>query len=101
MIVSNGHFQRNRRYDFEVQNIVGGNVVDSITLVLYGDVTGDGKVNLSDLNTVSNHVVGVATITNPDFLEAADVNHDGSIGIADVNIISNHVFSGIPISQKI
>ncbi len=85
----------------KVQNIVGGNVVDSITLVLYGDVTGDGKVNLSDLNIVSNHAVGVATITNPDFLEAADVNHDGSIGIADVNIISNHVFSGIPISQII
>ena len=52
--------------------------------VLTGDVTGDGQVDISDVNAVINVMLGKTAQT-----PAADVNGDGTVDISDVNAIIN------------
>ena len=48
---------------------------------LKGDVNGDGEVNIADINTLINIILG-----GEDNSEGrSDVNHDGEVNIADVN----------------
>ena len=49
-----------------------------------GDVTGDGTVDISDVNAVINIMLGKA-----DKVDAADVNGDGNVDISDVNAVIN------------
>jgi len=49
-----------------------------------GDVTGDGQVDIADVNAVINVMLGKAAPTN-----AADVTGDGQVDIADVNSVIN------------
>ena len=51
---------------------------------LKGDVTGDGKVDISDVNAVINIMLGKAAS-----LPAADINADGTVDISDVNAVIN------------
>lgn len=52
-----------------------------------GDVTGEGTVDVSDINSVVNIILGKAHAT--DFPGNADCNGDGSVDVSDVNIIVN------------
>ena len=49
-----------------------------------GDVTGDGIVDIVDVNAVINVMLGKAAPTN-----AADVTGDSRVDIADVNAVIN------------
>ena len=49
-----------------------------------GDVTGDGKVDVSDVNAVINMMLGKATMDLN-----ADLNNDGKVDVSDVNAIIN------------
>ena len=49
-----------------------------------GDVTGDGQVDIADVNAVINMMLGKASQT-----AAGDVTGEGSIDIADVNAVIN------------
>ena len=49
-----------------------------------GDLTGDGVVDVDDLNLVINMMVHKAEET-----EAADLNGDGAVDVDDLNIIIN------------
>lgn len=49
-----------------------------------GDVTGDGRVDIADVNAVINVMLGKAAPTN-----AADVTGDSQVDIADVNSVIN------------
>ena len=49
-----------------------------------GDVTGDGKVDISDVNAVINIMLGKSS-----YAPIADINNDGSVDISDVNAIIN------------
>lgn len=51
---------------------------------LPGDVTGDGQVDIADVNAIINMMLGKATQTS-----AGDVTGDGSVDIADVNAVIN------------
>lgn len=51
---------------------------------LPGDVTGDGQVDIADVNAVINMMLGKAEQT-----AAADVTGDGDVDIADVNAVIN------------
>ena len=52
-----------------------------------GDITGDGKVDVSDVNAVINIMLGKAQAS--DFPGDSDVNDDGMVDVSDVNIIIN------------
>ena len=49
-----------------------------------GDLSGDGVVDVDDLNLVINMMLGKAEKT-----EAADINKDGAVDVDDMNIIIN------------
>ena len=52
-----------------------------------GDVNGDGKVDVEDVNAVINIIL--KTKTAADYDGGADVNNDGKIDVEDVNAIIN------------
>lgn len=52
--------------------------------VIPGDVTGDGQVDIADVNVVINMMLGKAAPT-----AAGDVTGDGAVDIADVNRVIN------------
>ena len=57
-----------------------------------GDVNGDGNVDISDVTTLIELLLGGGNISNP----AADFNQDGSVNISDVTslidyLLSNHL----------
>ena len=54
--------------------------------MLLGDVNGDRTVNISDVTTMIDHLLGSGS--DPLFREnAADVNHDGIVNISDVTTL--------------
>ena len=57
--------------------------VDTKPARVYGDVTGDGKVDISDVVAVINNIAGLATF------KYADINSDTKIDITDIVDIIN------------
>ncbi|MBQ4138720.1 MAG: dockerin type I repeat-containing protein, partial [Muribaculaceae bacterium] len=72
-----------------------GNIVKNATVVingteeqqsqLVGDVNGDGRVNVSDVTTLVNMILGVI----PKDETRADINGDGKINVSDVTALVN------------
>ena len=56
---------------------------------LRGDVNGDGSVNISDVTTLIDLLLGGGSISNP----AADCNQDSSINISDVTALIDYLLS--------
>ncbi len=66
-----------------------GNINYIANWIMYGDVNGDGEVNIMDLIPMSKYVSGVTdTKIN---LEAADVNTDGVVDDIDVAIMKKYL----------
>ena len=55
-----------------------------------GDVNGDGSVNISDVTTLIDLLLGGGSISNP----AADCNQDSSVNISDVTSLIDYLLSG-------
>lgn len=54
-------------------------------VALRGDVNGNGKVTLAeDGKALTDHILGIETITNETLLKNADINGDDVIDVADV-----------------
>ncbi len=70
--------------DVKAYGIAGTTFVPDEEPVMPGDVNGDGKVDISDVNGVINMMLGKA-----DKIAAADVNNDGNVDISDVNAVIN------------
>jgi hypothetical protein len=54
---------------------------------LPGDVNGDGKVNVTDVTTLVNMILGVI----PKDQEHADLTGDGKINVSDVTALINNI----------
>ena len=59
------------------------------TASLKGDVNGDGTVNVTDVTTIIDFILGGESI---DF-ETADFNEDGSVNISDVSEIIDYIIT--------
>lgn len=70
----------------------------SFTVVIYGDISGDGEIKINDSVKLRNHLLGVYKLTGV-FADAADVNRDGSIKINDSVKIRNHLLGVSEIGQ--
>ena len=55
----------------------------SVTIVVTGDVSGDGKVTITDVVKLQKSVVGSASLTGA-YAKAGDISGDGKITITDV-----------------
>ncbi len=67
---------------------------DDITInwkiLSYGDVNGDGKVNITDVALINAHVKKTKFLIGEE-LERADINGDGKVNITDVGLVNAHV----------
>ena len=83
-VMKNNHVAR----EYTV-TVGSSNVVQDVEIWLLGDVTGDGKVNMKDINMLYDHFNKVNLLTDYAFL-CGDVNADGKINIKDVNKVVDH-----------
>ena len=61
-------------------------VVAEAAQIVYGDVSGDGNVNMDDVTLVLGHINGT-TLTETTATAAADVNCDGNVNMDDITIM--------------
>ena len=68
-------------------------------VVLYGDVNGDGSIDLLDLTICKRHVLGITGLSGP-FAEAANVNRSSDgINILDLTYLKRHILGIQAINQ--
>ncbi|HPS56267.1 MAG TPA: dockerin type I domain-containing protein, partial [Sedimentisphaerales bacterium] len=68
----------------------GEDIVDSYTLVLFGDLNGDGNVDTADAGLIvdyENFLVEWDPAQDAAYLKAADLNGDGNVDTADAGLI--------------
>jgi hypothetical protein len=70
----------------------GTTVILQRTIVIYGDVNGDGFINSNDARIIRNVTLGTQTLAGP-FRLAGNVNHDlaGLINTLDYVVISKYL----------
>lgn len=60
------------------------------TIILYGDVNGDGKISSADYIMLKNHIMEVTKLSELEKIYA-DANRDGKVSSADYVAIKNHI----------
>ena len=63
-------------------------IIISRSSTVFGDVNGDGEVNIADVNAIIDVILGGGNNT------AADVNKDGEINIGDINAVIDVILGG-------
>lgn len=78
---------------------------EELTLpMMYGDLTGDGKVDWIDLNRLQQYILKSTKISyTAEAIERADMNHDGSIDSFDVLELRRKIMyaSELKVSKKV
>lgn len=67
--------------------------------ILYGDVNGDGKVDITDATMIQNAISELVEL-DADAMLRADTNHDGSVNITDVTQIQLFIAELVPSLDK-
>ena len=76
-----------------------GAVIYEYTVLIYGDVTGDGKITSKDYMAIKNHIMETS-ILNQIEQKAADSFRDGNITSKDYMVIKNHIMGVGKINQE-
>jgi len=74
-------------------------LVDKYTLVIYGDVNGDGIINSADLLKIRQHMLKQINIEGPSFVAANLISTDSIINSADLLRLRQHMLNQIVIIQ--
>ncbi len=72
----------------KVQLILGGRVLDEKTIVVLGDVSGEGIINVQDVKKVLNDSINKTNLKGV-YALAADVNGNGKVDVPDVKKVLN------------
>ncbi len=67
--------------------------LQTYTVVIYGDTSGDGKISTMDYTLIKNHIMDVKSINNTYQYQGADVNGDGIVKTMDYTLIKNHIMN--------
>ena len=78
---------------------VDGKLVETKEIVIYGDVNGDGKVNVLDAIIINRYTISLSEI-NGVCMTGADVNRDGKVNVLDAIIINRYTIGLSSIAQK-
>ena len=81
----------------DILNITNGEDSKEITIVIKGDATGDGKIDIKDLLRVQKGILKMADLSGP-YLKASDVNQDNQITILDLLRVQKHILGYLTIS---
>jgi len=68
------------------------------TIIVYGDASGDGKINALDLLKVQKHILGISSL-NGSYAIASDPSKDGKVNALDLLKIQKHILGINAISQ--
>lgn len=71
---------------FIVKLVVDGEIVEKKTIIVMGDVNGDGEISIVDYVLLRLHILDVKLLSEIETL-AADANCDGKISIADYTLL--------------
>jgi len=82
--------QKDLAYTFKAGSVTAGYASE----IKYGDVSGDGNVNIDDIMYYKNYFELNQLLTNS---IAADLNLDSRINITDFMILKNHIEFNLPI----
>ena len=75
---------------YVVQLVVDDEVIDETTVVVKGDISGDGKINVLDMVQLFNFVQGTSTLEGA-YKEAAYISNDATINVLDLVTLFNVV----------
>lgn len=78
--------------------VTGADGTKTYTAVIYGDVTGDGKITAVDYVNIKNYIMKASNLTES-YLKAADVNRDGKVTAVDYVQIKNSIMGNGTITQ--
>ena len=70
----------------------------SVTVIIYGDPSGDGKINALDLLKIQKHILGVSKLSGSS-LTAADPSKDNKVNALDLLKVQKHVLGLNSINQ--
>lgn len=93
VLVSSGKVSTGYTY-----TIKGSDGIQTFTIVIKGDVNGDGQIYATDYVFVKNHIMG-KTKLNGAFLKAADIDKNGKIYATDYVFIKNYIMGKGLINQ--
>ncbi len=65
------------------------NITQDVKIHLLGDINGDGRLNIGDVNKANAHAAKTKLLTDYEFI-CADTNGDGRVNIGDVNKMNAH-----------
>ena len=68
------------------------------SMIVYGDVSGDGKITSADYIAIKNHIMDVKKLNDVEKVWA-DANKDGTVSSADYIAIKNHIMDVKKIAQ--
>ncbi len=75
--------------------LMTGMTVDGYTIVVKGDVTGDGLVKINDAVTICRYIIEKIGLDSLVLKRAADVTGDGDIKINDAVTVCRHFIEGV------
>lgn len=78
---------------------VNGTLVATKEIVIYGDLSGDGKINALDAIKLNRYTIGTSSLTGC-YLAAADVSGDGKSNALDAIIINRYTIGLSEIKQR-
>lgn len=67
-----------------------GNYSTTYTVIVVGDVNGDGKINVTDIVKISRHIAIIETLSGS-YAQAADVNSNGKVTSTDIVQLARHI----------
>ena len=78
-----------------------GKILKTYTIIVTGDINGDGKINITDMIAVKAHVLKKSILSGV-YANAGDVNGDGKVNITDfikikANLLGKDTILGVPI----
>lgn len=79
---------------------MNGNIKYSYSIIIYGDVNGDGAGNIKDLLIIQKHLLGVSRLEGL-YLNAGDTNRDNKdLSIKDLLILQKQILGLLVIEQN-
>jgi hypothetical protein len=77
-----------------------GNYVDTYSIVVTGDVNGDGSISISDLVQINRYLLGKTTLSGA-YKKAADTNASSSVTISDLVQINRYLLGKTTIYSQL
>ena len=78
--------------------IADGTNTRTLEIIIFGDVDGNGVINVGDLLHIQKHILNITKMTGA-FEKAADINKDSKVSVVDILSVQKQVLGLLNISQ--